>query len=105
MRRFAWRAMLRNPKFIYPKMGNVVITSVGMIGRINGWFIHKSIHPVSFGVGSVIKKPVVIDNEIKIREILNMTILVDHDVIDGAPMVRFLNDLTKSLEAGAFLDA
>jgi len=41
-----------------------------------------------------------IDNEIKIREILNMTILVDHDVIDGAPMVRFLNDLTKYIENG-----
>ncbi|OQB58145.1 MAG: Dihydrolipoyllysine-residue acetyltransferase component of pyruvate dehydrogenase complex [Bacteroidetes bacterium ADurb.Bin145] len=81
-------------------MGNVAVTSVGMMGRINGWFIHKSVHPLSFGVGSVIKKPVVTDNEIKIREILNMTILVDHDVIDGAPMVRFLNDLTNYLETG-----
>lgn len=72
-----------------------------MMDRINGWFIHKSVHPLSFGVGSIIKKPVAIDNEIKIREILNMTILVDHDVIDGAPMVRFLNDLTNYLETGS----
>jgi len=71
-----------------------------MTGRINGWFIHRSVHPVSFGVGSVIQKPVVKNNEIKIREILNMTILADHDVMDGAPMVRFLNDLTQSLETG-----
>ena len=81
-------------------MGNVAVTSIGMIGKINGWFIHKSVHPVSFGVGSILKKPVVIDNEIKIREILNMTILVDHDVIDGAPMVRFLDDLTDYVENG-----
>jgi len=46
----------------------------------------------------------VTDNEIKIREILNMTILVDHDVIDGAPMVRFLNDLTNYLETGKEID-
>lgn len=85
-------------------MGNTAVTSVGMMGRINGWFIHKSVHPVSFGIGSVLKKPVVIDNEIKIREILNMTILVDHDVIDGAPMVRFLNDLTRSIETGEFIN-
>jgi pyruvate/2-oxoglutarate dehydrogenase complex dihydrolipoamide acyltransferase (E2) component len=71
-----------------------------MIGKVNGWFIHKSVHPISFGVGSILKKPVVIDNEIKIREILNMTVLVDHDVIDGAPMVRFLDDLTDYLETG-----
>jgi len=100
LRRTIWRMMLANPRFVYKKMGNVVITSVGMMGTINGWFIHKSVHPLSFGVGSVIKKPVVIGNEIKIREILNMTILVDHDVIDGAPMVRFLNELTKAIENG-----
>jgi pyruvate/2-oxoglutarate dehydrogenase complex dihydrolipoamide acyltransferase (E2) component len=105
LRRTVWNFMLRNPKIAYKKMGNAVITSVGMIGKINGWFIQKSVHPISFGVGSVLKKAVVIENEIKIREILNMTILIDHDVIDGAPMVRFLNDLTKSLETGKFLNS
>jgi pyruvate/2-oxoglutarate dehydrogenase complex dihydrolipoamide acyltransferase (E2) component len=79
-------------------MGNAVVTSVGMMGLINGWFIHRSVHPVSFGIGSVIKKPSVVGDEIKIREILNMTVLLDHDVIDGAPMVRFLNDLTRIIE-------
>ena len=76
-----------------------------MMGRINGWFIQRSVHPVSFGIGSVLKKAVVVDNEIRIREILNMTILIDHDVIDGAPMVRLLNDLTKSIESGEFINS
>lgn len=92
--------MLRHPKFAYRKMGNVAVTSVGMFGEINGWFIHTSVHPISFGIGSVIKKPVVIDNEIKIREVLNMTVLIDHDVIDGASMVRFISDLVKHIENG-----
>lgn len=99
-RRLFWKWLLINPKAAYRTMGNVSVTSVGMIGKINGWFIHKSVHPVSFGIGSVIVKPVVIDGDIKQREILNMTILVDHDVIDGAPMVRFLGDLTDFLENG-----
>ncbi len=100
LRRIIWRIMLNKPKFVYNKMGNVVITSVGMMGKINGWFIHKSIHPLSFGIGSILKKPVVIDKQIKVGDILNMTILCDHDVIDGAPMVKFLNDLTKYIESG-----
>ncbi len=100
LRRTIWKILLRYPKYAYKKMGNVVVTSVGMMGKINGWFIHKSVHPLSFGIGSILRKPIVIDNEIKIREILNMTILVDHDVIDGAPMVRFLNDLTNYIETG-----
>lgn len=105
LRRCVWKIMLRSPKFAYRKMGNVAVSSVGMIGMINGWFIHKSVHPLSFGIGSVLKKPVVINNEIKIREILNMTILADHDVIDGAPMVRLLNDLTKNIESAELINA
>ena len=100
LRKASWRIMLNKPRYVFQKMGNVVITSVGMMGKINGWFIHKSIHPLSFGVGSIIRKPAIVCNQIKIREILNMTILCDHDLMDGAPMVRFLNDLTKSIESG-----
>lgn len=98
LRRMIWRIMLNYPKLAFRKMGNVSITSLGSAGRINGWFIHKTVHPISFGVGSIIRKPVVVNNEIKAREMLNMTILIDHDVIDGAPMVRLLNDLTKEIE-------
>ncbi len=104
LRRTVWRVMLKNPKFAFRKMGNVVITSLGMMGKINGWFIHKSIHPISFGIGSIIKKPVVIDNQVKVREILNMTILCDHDVMDGAPMVKLLNDFTRYIESGEHIN-
>lgn len=104
LRRSFWRILLKMPKTAYKMMGNVAVTSVGMMGRINGWFIHKSVHPLSFGVGSILKKPVVIENEIKIREMLNITILLDHDVVDGAPMVRFLNDLTRYIESGKGID-
>lgn len=100
LRRLFWKLLLKISKAAFKTMGNVAITSVGMMGKINGWFIHKSVHPISFGVGSILRKPVVIENEVKIREILNMTILIDHDVIDGAPMVRFLNDLTNYIETG-----
>ena len=102
-RRTFWRILLQNPEIAYKKMGNVVVTSPGMMGTIKGWFIHKTVHPLSFGIGSVLKKPVVIGDEVKVREILNMTVLIDHDVIDGAPMVRFLNDLTRFIESGSEL--
>jgi len=100
LRRSLWRIMLRNPRFAFQRMGNVVITSVGMMGTIKGWFLHKSVHPLSFGIGSILKKPVVIEGQIKVREMLHMTILCDHDVVDGAPMVRFLNELTRHIETG-----
>lgn len=81
-------------------MGNVAVTSIGMMGQIKGWFIPISIHPICFGLGSIIKKPIIIDDKIEIREMLNMSILIDHDVIDGAIMARFINELTKNIENG-----
>jgi pyruvate/2-oxoglutarate dehydrogenase complex dihydrolipoamide acyltransferase (E2) component len=100
LRRAFWRGLLRHPASAYKKMGNAVITSLGMVGKLDGWFIHRSVHPVSFGIGSVIEKPKVVDGAILVRQILNTTILMDHDVTDGAPMVRFMKDLTMYIEKG-----
>lgn len=88
-----WKKIMHSPNFMFNKMGNVAITSVGNVGVDNAWFIHKSIHPVSFGLGSVTKKPVVIADQIQIREIMNVTVLLDHDNLDGAPMFRFIKHL------------
>jgi pyruvate/2-oxoglutarate dehydrogenase complex dihydrolipoamide acyltransferase (E2) component len=100
IRRLAWRLMLKRPRYVFEKMGNVVVTSVGMMGRVNGWFVQTSVHPISFGVGSITKKPVVAGDEIKAAEILHMTVLIDHDTVDGAPMARFIAALTESIESG-----
>lgn len=57
-------------------------------------------NPICFGISSAIKKPSVFEDRIEIREMLNMSVLIDHDVIDGAPMVRFISDLSKNIENG-----
>jgi len=100
LRRYFWKYLLKHPKLAYKKMGNVAFTSIGMMGKINGWFIPISVHPICFGVSSIIKKPSVINDIIEIREMLNMSILLDHDVVDGAPMARFISDLSKNIEKG-----
>lgn len=98
-----WKLLLKSPKLAFKNMGSVAITSLGMMGKINGWFLPISIHPICFGIGSIIRKPVVIDDKIDIGEILNMTVLIDHDVIDGGPMARFIKELSKNIENGIFL--
>lgn len=100
LRRYFWKFLLKHPKMAFKKMGNVSFTSIGMMGKVNGWFIPISVHPICFGISSIIKKPTVIDDRIEIREILNMSILIDHDVIDGAPMARMISDLSKNIENG-----
>ncbi|MFA5010788.1 MAG: 2-oxo acid dehydrogenase subunit E2 [Ignavibacteria bacterium] len=100
IRRKFWRFLLKHPKLAFRKMGNVAFTSIGMMGKVNGWFIPISVHPICFGISSIIKKPSVIEDRIEIREMLKMSILLDHDVIDGAPMARFISELSKNIETG-----
>lgn len=100
LRRTVWRRIIASPTLTKHNMGTILITSVGMVGRINGWVIPVSVHPLSFAIGSIIKKPGVVGDKIEIREYLYMTVLVDHDVIDGAPAVRALGKLTNLVETG-----
>lgn len=100
IRRLFWKYLLSHPCLAFKKMGNVAITSIGMVGNVSGWFIPIAVHPICFGISNIAKKPIVIADKIEIREILHMTILIDHDVIDGSPMARFINDLSGNIENG-----
>ena len=100
IRRLVWKRIIGSPFLTKGNMGTVMITSLGIIGKINGWVIPASVHPLCFAVGSIIKKPGVVKDRIEIREYLYITVLVDHDVIDGAPAVRALSRLTRMVESG-----
>lgn len=103
LRRFFWHYLLTHPHLAFRKMGNVAVTSIGMMGAASGWFIPSSVHPVCFGISTVVKKPVVVDDRIVVREILHLTVLLDHAVVDGAPMARFVSDLSEKIKNGVGL--
>jgi pyruvate/2-oxoglutarate dehydrogenase complex dihydrolipoamide acyltransferase (E2) component len=95
-----WRRLMKDPFFAKKTMGTVVVTSAGSIGKDSGygWAIPIGIHPVVFALGTIARKPGIVGEEIKIREYLSMTVLFDHDVTDGAPVVRFIQRLKELLE-------
>jgi pyruvate/2-oxoglutarate dehydrogenase complex dihydrolipoamide acyltransferase (E2) component len=101
-----WRRLTNDPFTVKKMMGTVVVTSVGSIGGYSGygWGIPIGIHPLVIALGTIARKPAVIGEEIKIREYLSMTILFDHDVTDGAPVVRFISRLDELLQQGYGLD-
>lgn len=49
-------------------------------------------------VGKIVKTPVEVDGEICLKPMMNMTLSVDHRVVDGAVGARFLSDLKSVLE-------
>jgi pyruvate/2-oxoglutarate dehydrogenase complex dihydrolipoamide acyltransferase (E2) component len=80
--------------------GTVFVTSVSMFSNLTGYILPYSGGPkaVSFAIGSSVKKPVVVKNEIAIREIINITAIFNHDSVDGAPAARFVNQLRSYIE-------
>ena len=94
-----------DPTIITSMAGTVGITSVGMFGEgQGGWGIFTGSHVLDLVVGSTAWKPAVVEGRIEPREFLNLTLVFDHDVIDGAPAARFARRLVELVESGYGLE-
>ena len=99
-------AFNRNPILFTAMVGTVGITSVGMFGKgVGGWGITPIIHELGLIVGSTAWKPAVVGGQIEPREILNLTVAFNHDLIDGAPAARFTRRLVELIESGYGLES
>ncbi|MCS7038504.1 MAG: dihydrolipoamide acetyltransferase family protein [Anaerolineae bacterium] len=50
------------------------------------------------GVGRIAPKPVVRDGQIVVRQMLTLSLVFDHRLVDGAPAARFLQDIKNLIE-------
>ncbi|MBC8587655.1 dihydrolipoamide acetyltransferase family protein [Paratissierella segnis] len=73
------------------------ITNYGSIGGYYGIPIINYPESAILGLGRVVKKPIVRDDEIVIAKILPVSLSYDHRIIDGASGARFLNILRELL--------
>jgi len=89
-----WRPLLRSPHRIKRTMGTVAVTATGMAAPgVLGWGVPLSIHPLAVGIGGIARR----DATDGSRDILALTVVFDHDVVDGAPIVRFIRRLVELL--------
>lgn len=102
-RLFAWVAM-RIPQLLRSQSSSVLVTAVGMFGDGGGWGIPFPSFTLTLTLGGISEKPVVREGEIVAREILDLTVSIDHDVVDGAPAARFVGELKSLIEEGYGLD-
>ncbi|HEX6383427.1 MAG TPA: 2-oxo acid dehydrogenase subunit E2 [Anaerolineae bacterium] len=97
--------MRRDPTIPASMGGTVGVTAVGMFGEgQGGWGLYPMPYSLGLVVGSTAWKPAVVEGRIEPREILNLTVMFDHDVIDGAPAARFTRRLVELIESGYGLD-
>jgi hypothetical protein len=80
-------------------MGTIGVTSVGMKGTLPGWIVPLGgTTTILFAISGMQKKPGVHNDQVMIRDYVNITISVDHDIIDGGPLARFMEDFLKLCE-------
>jgi hypothetical protein len=95
------RATIRHaPTVLVAQSGTVGVTAIGMFGHSGGWGLTPPMHSLDLVVGGIAHKPAVVDGRIEPREILNLTVGFDHDVVDGAPAARFVRQLVELIESG-----
>ena len=96
---FYW-FVFKNPQWLKASFCTVGLTAVGMFGKGGGWAIPYAVHTLEVALGGIGEKPGVVDGRIEIREVLSITLMFDHDIIDGGPAARFTSRFKELIESG-----
>lgn len=90
----------RDPTISVRLGGTVAVTAVGMFGKHSGWGVVPFPQSLGLVVGGIARKPGIVDDRVEPREMLSLTVVFDHDVVDGAPAARFVKRLIELIESG-----
>ena len=85
------------------RYGKVAVTAVGMFNRTNVWFIPHGSATVVITVGGINSNLVKEGDKIIEKEHLCLTASFNHDIVDGAPASRFMNQFVETIKSGKFL--
>jgi pyruvate dehydrogenase E2 component (dihydrolipoamide acetyltransferase) len=78
--------------------GTFTITNPGQLGAQFGMPIINQPQVAILGVGTVEKRPVVVDDGLAIRTMAYLTLGYDHRLIDGAVADQFMSDVKNNIE-------
>lgn len=86
------------------RIGTVAVTAVDMLAGGGGFGITSlSLTSLEVIVGGMSQRPRVIDGQVTVRDVLDLTVAIDHNVVDGAPAARFAAEFRGLLESAAVL--
>ncbi len=85
---------------VWMQYGVVGVTSVGMFGAGPMWLVPLASSTVTVSVGSIAKRPTILEGVVQEREHLCLTLTFDHEVVDGAPAARLTSRFAELLSSG-----
>jgi pyruvate/2-oxoglutarate dehydrogenase complex dihydrolipoamide acyltransferase (E2) component len=84
--------------------GTVQVTALGMFADGGGFAIAPpTLASLVVVVGGLSTRPRAVGDRVELRDILDLTVTVDHNVVDGAPATRFGADLRRLMQTAAVL--
>jgi len=83
--------------------GTFTITNLGMYGVDVFTPIINPPETAILGVGRVVERPVVVDKQIVVRSVMQLSLTFDHRVVDGAPAAEFLQKVKQAMENPSML--
>lgn len=94
------RGVMRSAHRIKERAGTTLVTSVGKFASIPGFVFTHTTGPraATFAVGGVVDKPWAHEGTIALRKIQSLSIMIDHDLVDGGPAARFARRLVDRVE-------
>jgi len=101
--RAMYAAMSRSVR-VHLATGTVQVTAVGMFADGGGFAIAPpTLASLIVVVGGASTRPRAVEGRIELRDVLDLTVTVDHNVVDGAPATRFGAELRRVMETAAVL--
>ncbi len=81
--------------------GTFTVTSIGSIGGLFSYPVINVPEAAILGVHKIVKRPVVREGEIAVRDMMYLSLSFDHRLIDGGTATRFMNDVIGRIESPA----
>jgi len=78
--------------------GTFTLNNTGALGSVAGQSIINQPQAAILSTESIRKRPVVVNDEVVIRPIMNLTMSFDHRIVDGLAASRFMSDVAKGIE-------
>ncbi len=79
------------------------VTNLGMFGMESFTPIINQPNVAILGINAIRKVPVVVNDEVVVRQVMSLSLTADHRVVDGAVAAQFLQDLKARIEQPALL--
>ncbi len=100
----AMYAVMARSVAVRQRVGTVAVTAVGMFAGGGGFGLTPpTMMSLEVVVGGMTQRPRAVNGQVEIRDVLDLTLIIDHNVVDGAPATRFGAELRELIESAAVI--